>query len=72
MAELLDARRLIGDPRLDRRGGIAAAALIDEIEPQLLEIARQAGGQQPFPLVGGLEMLGGIVRPIEPERFAEA
>ena len=41
------------DPALDRLDRVGAARRDEELEPQLLEIAREAGGQQPLPLVGG-------------------
>ena len=50
---------------------VLAAAPRQELDPQLLEIAREAGGQQPLPLVGGNEASDLLLRPIEAERFAE-
>ena len=71
LAELCDARGIALDPALDRRVGILVAAAREEIDPQLLEVAGQAGGQQPLPLVGGNEARDLLLRPVEPERFAE-
>ena len=59
------------DPIVDRPVGIVAAAARQEIDAQLLEIAREAGGQQPLPLVGGNEARDLLLRPVEAERLAE-
>jgi hypothetical protein len=37
----------------------------------LLEVAGEAGGEQPFPLVARLEIVGGVLRPVEAERLAQ-
>ena len=71
LAELLDARSLLDHPFVDGGLGIHALTAAEELETQLLEIAGQACGQQPFPLVARLEMVGGILRPVETERLAQ-
>jgi len=71
LTELLDPRPLLLDPFLDARIEHRAAAARQELDPELLEIARQAGGQQPLPLVGRDEAGDLLLRPVEPERFAE-
>ena len=59
------------DPDIDRRERVVALAALEEIEPQLLEIAGEAGGEQPLPLVARLEAVGRVLRPVEAERLAE-
>ena len=56
---------------VDRTVRIVTAAPRQELDAQLLEIARQAGGQQPLPLVGGDEARDLLLRPVEAERLAE-
>jgi hypothetical protein len=70
-AELVDPGPLRGDPAVHLRLWIGAAAALEEFEPELLEIPGEACGQQPFPLVSGGEPIGGGLRPVQPERFAE-
>src|SRR5207253_1517496 len=70
-AELLDSWALAGDPLLDGGLGIALAAPLDEVEAELLEVAGQAGGEQPLPLVAGREAGRRALRPVERESLAE-
>ena len=71
LAELLDARPLPLDPVVDRAVELGAAAARQEIDPKLFEVAREAGGQQPLPLIGGNEARDLLLRPVEAERFAK-
>src|SRR5688572_25700138 len=66
LAELRRARGIALDPFLDRRFRILVATARQELDPQLLEVAGQAGAQQPLPLVGGNEAPDLALRPIEP------
>ena len=50
--ELVDPRLLRLQPGFDRLQRIDPALAGEEVEPELLEIARQPGGQQPVPRVG--------------------
>src|SRR3569623_1151696 len=68
-----DQRDTTGDlrqPRIALRLRIALAAA-EELAPQLLEIARAAGDQQPLPRVAGVDPRRIGLRPVEPERLAE-
>ena len=59
------------DPSIDALVEITAAAAGQEFDPQLLEIACEAGGEQPLPLVARHEAVDLLLRPIEAERLAE-
>ena len=50
-AELVDPGALGRDPLVDGLGRLAAALALEEVEAELLEIAGEAGGEQPLPLV---------------------
>src|SRR5215203_3493874 len=69
--ELGNARRLLTDPSFDEGVWIGAALPGEEIDPELLEVAAQASGQQPLPLVARNEARDLLLRPIETKRFAE-
>jgi hypothetical protein len=43
--ELVDAIAMVGNPLLDAAIDVPAAAPAEKLDPQLLEISRQAGGQ---------------------------
>ena len=64
-AELLHPGALRGDPLVDRLGRLAPALPVEEVEAELLEVAGEAGGQQPLPLVARLEVVRRTLRPIE-------
>src|SRR3954447_16048764 len=72
LAELVDARALLGNPCVDGCIGVIASAARQKLDAQLLEIARKTGGEKPLPLVGGNEPCDLLLRPVEAERFAEA
>jgi hypothetical protein len=44
---------------------------LEELQPELLEVAREARREQPFPLVPGREAVRRRLRPVEAQRFAE-
>src|SRR6476659_7076846 len=70
LPELVDPRAMRFDPVLDAGVGLAPAAR-QELDPKLLEIAREPGRQQPLPLVGGNEAGDLLLRPVEAKRLAE-
>src|SRR4029079_13547898 len=72
LPELVDAGLLAIDPIVHRRIELGTAAPRQEVDPKLLEIARQACGQQSFPLIGWNEAGNLLLRPVEAERFAKA
>src|SRR5437763_4852933 len=72
LSELGNGRAMVGDPLLDAAIDVAAPAAAEEFNSQLLEVAREPGGEQPLPLVGGDEAGDLLLRPIEPQRLAEA
>src|SRR5690349_14477528 len=71
-AELVDARLVLDHPMLDSGVDRLAAAAAEEVDAELLEIAGEARGQKPLPLIAGDKAGDLLLRPIEPERFAEA
>src|SRR5205085_288230 len=71
-AELIDALTMVGDPLLDAVINVGAAATPEKFNSKLLEVAREAGGEQPLPLVGSDEPGDLLLRPVEAERLAEA
>src|SRR5260221_11785908 len=71
LTELVDAVAVAGNPLFDSAIDVATAAPAEELDAQLLEIAREAGRKQPLPLVGGNEAGDLLLRPVEAERFAE-
>src|SRR3546814_4857372 len=59
------------DPFVDHGLGIAVLSFFEEFEPELLEVARETGGQEPLPLILRLEAVGRALRPVEPQRLAK-
>src|SRR4051794_16022545 len=72
LPELIDAGLIIADPVLDGDVGVFGAAARQKVDPELLEIARETGGQQTLPLIGGHEPRYLLLCPVEAECFAEA
>src|SRR4051794_30898597 len=71
VSELIDACRLPFDEIVDRFIRMAAHAR-EELNTQLLEIARKTCRQQTLPLVGGHKAGNLLLRPIQPKCLAEA
>src|SRR6185437_16165994 len=71
LPELVDTGAMLLDIAVDAIVEVASAAAREEVDPQLFEIARETGGEQPLPLVGGNEPSDLLLRPVEAERFAE-
>ena len=61
MRGCLPRRPFVDAPSISCRGAG------QELDPQLLEIAREAGGEQSLPLVGRDEARDLLLRPIEPK-----
>src|SRR6476661_8921829 len=70
-SELVDPVLMPGDPFVDLRVELRSAQARQELDAQLLEVAGEAGGEQPLPLVRGHEARDLLLRPVEPERLAE-
>ena len=71
-AELVDARLVLDDPMLDSGVDRLAPAAAEEIDAELLEIAGEACGQQPLPLIAGYVARDLLLGPIKSKRFAKA
>ena len=71
LPELRDSGPLTGDPLLDCNIRLAGATVSQEVDAELFEIACQAGGEQPLPLIARHEARDLLLRPVEPEGFAE-
>ena len=59
------------DPALDALVGIVRPRAVEEFDPQLLEVAQQPRGEQALPLVGRHEPRDLLLRPVDPQHFAE-
>ena len=71
LTELVDAGALLLNPFVDRLGWVLVANPRQELDPKLLEIARQARGEESLPLIGGNEAGDLLLCPVEAERLAQ-
>src|SRR6185312_4900021 len=71
LPELVDTGAMLLDIAVDAIVEVASAAARQEVDSQLLEVTRQPGGKQPFPLVRGHEAGDLLLGPVEAERLAE-
>src|SRR6478609_6153672 len=70
LAELIDAALILLDPLPDAIVDVATTVR-EELDPKLLEIARETRGKQAFPVIGRDEAGHLLLRPIQAERLAE-
>ena len=70
--ELGDPLRIALDPALDAFVGILAARSVEEVNSKLLEVADQAGGKQPLPIVARHVARDLLLGPVDAQHLAEA